>query len=461
MKNILQKLLIFMLSFSRVFALSQEETAKIAEKAYVYAYPLVLMSLTKEIMTNVEQIDDSINHAPVNQFTHARSFPNPSNKDVIRLNLDTLYSTAWLDLKKEPIILSIPDSDNKYYLIPLLDIWTDIFSSIGKRTTGTKAGNFAIVAPHWQGKLPKDVKEIKAPTDTIWIIGRTQTNGEEDYDSVHKFQKGLRLVPLSAWGKKDYKAPKGVINPSIDMKTPPPQQIAKMDGISFFKLFSQLLRTQRPHESDREILAEISKIGIVLGKDFDEKKLNKEQLEIIKNIPKVAEAKIAGKFAQSSETINGWSLPKPPIGTYNNDYLARASTALFGLGANLIDDALYFYALVDAKNRKLSGENKYILHFTQNQLPPAKAFWSLTLYDPKGYLTPNSINRFSLGDRDKLRFNQDGSLDIYIQYQNPGKSKESNWLPAPKGEFNILLRIYWPQEGALTSWVPPAISSYL
>ncbi len=198
----------------------------------------------------------------MNQFVHVRAFPDASFKDVVRANVDTLYSSAWLDLSKEPIVLSVPDTRGRYYLMPMIDAWTNIFASPGKRTTGTKAGHFAITGPGWSGTLPKGVQELKSPTNMVWIIGRTQTNGPKDYAAVHAIQDGYKLVPLSAFGKP-YTAPKGEVDPAVDMKTPPVEQLKKMTTEAFLGRLAALLKANPPPASEAPVLAKLAKIGVV------------------------------------------------------------------------------------------------------------------------------------------------------------------------------------------------------
>src|SRR5262245_49776399 len=180
---------------------SSQEAYEIARDAYIYAYPIVTMDVSMRQSTNVPNANTIPLRAPINQFAHARTYPRAEDRDVVRYNFDTLYSFAWLDLSREPIVLSVPDTGGRYYLLPMLDMWTDVFSVVGSRTTGTKAGNFALVAPGWSGMLPEGMTKIVAPTPTIWILGRTQTNGPSDYENVHKVQDGYKLTPLSQWGK--------------------------------------------------------------------------------------------------------------------------------------------------------------------------------------------------------------------------------------------------------------------
>ena len=245
---------------------TDDEMAEIAIEAYVYAYPLLLMDASRRVMTNVEAPTGSGN-APINQFGNKRTFPDATFTDVVRPNADTLYSILWFDVSREPLVISVPDSGGRYYLLPMLDLWTDIFASPGKRTTGTAAQTFAIAAPKWEGKLPAGVELLRAPTHVGWIVGRTQTNGKADYEAVNKFQDGLSATPLSAFGKP-YTPPKAKIDPSVP-KAAPSDIVEKMTAAEFFARFCELTKDNPPHANDYPILARMKRIGLEPGRPFD------------------------------------------------------------------------------------------------------------------------------------------------------------------------------------------------
>ncbi len=430
-----------------------------ARAAYIYGYPLVLMDVTRAKFTNVSHPTDS-GSAPTNQFGNIKAFPDATFTDVVSPNADTLYSSAWLDLQKEPIVLSVPDTHGRYYLMPMLDGWTNVFASPGKRTTGTGKGDFAITGPHWTGTLPAHVKEIKSPTDMVWIIGRTQTNGKADFAAVNALQAQYKLTPLSAWGKT-YAPPKDVpTDPSVDMKTPPVETVAAMDATTFFNRLAKLMKDSPPADADGPMVAKLASIGVILGQPFD---LNKSGSDVAKAISDGADdgkkrVIELGHNPGNMKMANGWMIATGDMGSYGTSYDTRAGVAVVGLGANLLADATYPMARGDGDGQPLNGTNKYAVHFDKGQTPPANAFWSLTMYNAKQAFVANPINRYAIGDRDKLKFNQDGSLDIYLQHDSPGKDKASNWLPADAGEFNVIMRIYWPKETVLNgTWTPPAI----
>jgi hypothetical protein len=438
--------------------LSEEEAFKLGTEAYIYGYPLVTMEMTRRVMTNAAAPKD--NHAPMGQFFNARTYPDASFKDVTAPNADTLYSTAWLDLSKEPYVLSLPGESGRYYLIPMLSGWTDVFAVPGKRTTGTNAQKYAITGPKWKGELPDGVKQIKAPTNMVWILGRTYCTGTpEDYKKAHALQDKYSLVPLSKYGK-DYMPPKGKVDPDIDMKTPVREQVNQMDAAAYFKLLAALMKDNPPAKADAPMVAKMAKIGLVPGKDFEMSKLDPDVAKGLKRAPKAGVEKIMAHFKKAGTEVNGWQVMLK-AGEYGTDYLQRAFVTAIGLGANRPRDAVYPTSEAAADGKPYSGANKYVIHFRRSRTPPVNGFWSLTMYDANYFFVANPLNRYTLSLRNKLKYNPDGSLDLYLQNESPGKDKESNWLPAPKGKFVLMMRLYWPKDKDPSilngSWKPPAV----
>jgi hypothetical protein len=426
------------------------------QEAYIYGYPLVLMDVTLKVTTNVAE-PGYIGRAPINQFSHVKTFPIPRIKDIVSPNLDTLYSIAWLDLKSEPMILELPDMNDRYYLMPILDAWTNVIESPGKRTTGTKAENFAIVGPDWNGTLPKDVHEIKSPTNKAWIIGRIQTlwRNPEDMREVSDLQKHIKLIPLSMWGQ-EYIPPVMPTNPEQNMN-PPPEQVAAMDEETFFNQLAMLMVDNPPTPEDQAIIDKMEKVGIVAGKPFSLEEYGLVYSQVMKNAVASAKELIENHDQESWQWKNNWLLP-PLLGRYDAHYLDRATVAMKGLGANLPEDSIYTSTYNDASGETLNGSKKYIIRISKDAIPPVKAFWSLTLYDNNQNLVKNELYRYAL-QNEQLHFNEDGSVDIYIQHDSPGKDKEENWLPAPNEDFNLILRLYWPEDNVL-DWNPPLIQPY-
>jgi hypothetical protein len=428
----------------------------LATDAYVYGYPLVTMEMTRRVITNVPKVEGT--RGPMGHIIKLREYPNASFRDVTAPNADTLYTTAFFDVGDEPWVLSLPDMKGRYALFPMLDGWTDVFQVPGKRTTGTAAQTYAITGPGWKGTLPAGVTEYKSPTSIVWLLGRIYCTGTpEDYAAVHALQDQCRLVPLSAYGK-DYTPPPGKVDPSIDMKTAVREQVNRMDAVEYFTLLAQLLKRNPPAAADAPALEQYARIGLVPGQDFDASKL---RADFVKRIPSVAFDRIMVQFkiGKPVKHINGWAFDTQ-TGIYGTDYLNRALVTAIGLGANRIQDAVYPTSLKDADGNDYSGAHKYVMRFPKGELPPAHGFWSVTMYNAQYFFVDNPINRYSISPRQNLQANPDGSIDLYIQHESPGKDKESNWLPAPPDKFVLMMRMYWPSEETPSiingTWSPPA-----
>ncbi|MFO1396485.1 MAG: DUF1254 domain-containing protein [Burkholderiales bacterium] len=443
-------------------AAKEVEAREIAIEAYMYAYPLVTMEVTRRVMTNVDKADGS--KAPMGQFARLRTYPAVDDHSVTAPNADTLYTLAWLDVSKEPWILSIPDMKDRYFLFPMLDMWTNVFQDPGKRTTGTKAQKYAITGPGWSGTLPAGVTEYKSPTGMVWVLGRIYCTGTpEDYKAVHALQDQVVAVPLSAYGKPYTPAP-GVVDAGIDMKAAPRDQVNAMDGAAYFKLFAQLLKTNPPAADDAPMVAKLAKIGIVPGQDFDAAKLDPAVAKGIAAAPKPGQEKIANLkeaiVTGDAKVENGW-MYFAKTGLYGTGYRNRALITWYGLGANRPQDAVYPTSEGPDVLKKFSGAHKYVAHFAKGELPPANAFWSITMYDKNYFFVPNPINRYTVSSRNKFKANPDGSVDVYVQKDSPGKDKEANWLPAPADDFVLMMRLYWPSEKAPSildgTWKPPQV----
>ena len=437
-------------------AITEEEAQSLARDAYIYFYPLVTMDVTRKQLTNVEP-GKGIG-APMNMLFNVPTFPTADMRQVVRPNFDTLYSFGYADLTNEPMVVSVPDTDGRYYLLPMLDMWTDVFASPGWRTTGTQAGNFLLTPPGWSGTVPPGFQQIQAPTPYVWIIGRTKTDGPSDYDAVHKIQAGYKITPLSEWGKTP-KPVEAKIDPNIDMKTPPKIQVDTMKGGDYFVYAAELLKLHPPHVTDQPIIAQMKRIGIEPGKSLDINKLGPVVRKALEDAPVAGRQLMEWKVPTIARVANGWSMNTDTMGVYGNYYLKRAIVAQLGLGANVPEDAIYPLNLADETGKPLDGESKYMIHFDKGGTPPVNAFWSLTLYDSAGFQVANSLNRFAVSSWMPFRYNPDGSLDLYFQNESPGADKEINWLPAPKGPFNLTMRLYAPKSDTLTGkWSPPPIT---
>ncbi len=429
----------------------------IAVEAYIYAYPLVTVELTRRRLTNVVAPVDSPAgaKAPMGQFAKFRKHPDASYRDVTAPNDDTLYITAYLDVSKEPWIVSLPDLEGRFAVFSIFDAWTTVFADPGKRTTGTGAQTFAITGPGWSGTLPKGVREYKSNTPIVLFDGKIYSTGTpEDYKQVHALQDKVTAVPLSSYGKP-YTPPQGKIDPAIDMKTPVRDQVNAMEGGVFFKFFAELLKTNPPGAEDAGMVAKLGKLGIVPGQDFDIAKLDPAVVQALAKAPKTAQAQILawqreGVAAGDWKFDNGWVLTTK-TGPYGTDYVQRALIAFIGLYANLAQDSIYPVSNGPDVGLKYSGANKYVMHFNKGEMPPVNGFWSITMYNAQYFFVENALNRYNLSSRNEFKTNADGSADLYIQHNSPGNAKESNWLPAPADQFILIARMYWPKD------TPPSI----
>jgi hypothetical protein len=437
--------------------LAPDSVKAIAKKAYIYGISLALVDITFHKLTNTDTPVNGI-MAPVNQFTISTEFPNAKFTAVVRPNADTYYTSGMLDLSAEPMVLSLPNTHGRYYLMPMLDGYSNVFASPGKRTTGTDAGTYLISGPGWKGTVPAGLKEIKAPTNLVWVLGRTQVNSPEDGDKVVvPLEKQYRLTPLSAYGKP-YTAPRGTVNPDIS-KASPNDQVKNMSVDSFFNYINKVMVINPPAAADAPAMAEFAKIGVAPGAHFDLSQFDTATQAALTKLP----AEVFGMMDEilakgATKPVNGWVIFMKGMGNYGTDYDLRALVAYAGLGANLPEDAVYPSCSFDADGQPFNGANKYVMHFDKGQTPPVDAFWSLTMYNQDGFFIENPLNRYAIGNRSNLKTNADGSTDLYFQNTSPGKDKESNWLPCPPGQFNLMLRMYWPKQAMLNgSWTPPGV----
>ncbi len=440
-----------------------KEAVDIATDAYVYGYSLVTTDVTRVQMSNVPAVEAL--KAPLNQFVNVKRYPPGDYRGVSAPNADTLYSLAWLDLK-EPQVFSHPDMGKRFFLFPMVDLWMTIFNSPGSRTTGQKAGNYLITGPGWKGEVPKGMTHIASATRYMVILGRTYADGTEaDYKAANALQAQYKITPLAAWGKPfTPKAPPVDANPGISMTDAPQDVILAMSTEAYFNWLAKRMCSDSPaYAADAPALARFAKIGFEPCKPFEMSKLDSGVQAALKDLPKTALAKIdANREASMGKMVDGWSITKG-LGVYGTDYMKRAVVAAFGWPANLEHDAVYPYTLVDSTGAKLTGAHKYTLTWAKGSTPPVNAFWSITMYmiDDGWWFVPNKLNKFTVSPRNHLKANADGSTTLYFQKDSPGKDKESNWLPAPAGEFIPMLRMYWPKDKAPSildgSWTPPQV----
>jgi hypothetical protein len=440
---------------STTTAATREEAHALGVEAYVYLYPLLMMDATRRQMTNLPA-GQAPGFGPMNAFHHIRAFPTAEFRAVVRPNFDTLYSAAWLDVAREPMVVSVPDTDGRYYLLPLYDMWTDAFAVPGSRTSGTGAGRFVVAPVNWDGAVPESAELIEAPTPHVWVIGRTQTNGPDDYPAVHAVQDGFTVTPLSRLGGEQAEVT-AAIDPAVDMRTPPLEQVNAMSAADFFARGANLLAVHGPHYTDWSVLARMRRIGVAHGERFDLGSLPEHVQSGLRDVPADAQQMLHDRARSSATITNGWQIHLE-LGVYGNSYLHRAMIAMGGLGANQPEDAVYPLLITDSEGQPLDGARDYLLHFEAGELPPVEAFWSVTMYDGDGFQVANAIDRFAIGDRDDLTYNDDGSLDLYLQHSHPGPDLEANWLPAPRGPLGVTMRLYAPRPQVLDGrWAPPPV----
>ena len=436
------------------------EAVSIATEACIYGYPLVTFDMVRRQQTNVAKPDAE--HAPMGQLIKMRSYPAVDNHCCAAPNADTLYTEVWLDVSEEPWVFSIPDMGDRYYIMPMLDGWSEVFEVASSRTNGGKPQTYAITGPGWTGKLPQGVTQVKSPTGMVWILGRIYCAGTpEDYKAVHALQDKFSVVPLSSYGKP-YTPPQGEVDPGgVDMKMAVRKQVNGLDIDTYFSRLAKLIKTNPPTAQDAPIIERMAKIGLVPGQDFDPSKLGFLDRETIKLVPKLALLEMA-RHLKKQKTTNGWLYFTKGVGNFGTDYLLRGMANLLGPGWNRPQDAVYPLSQKDANGDEYNGdEHKYVMRFKKGQMPPVEAFWSLTMYDTDFFFVDNPINRYDVSQRNEFITNFDGSTDLYIQAESPGKDKEANWLPARKGKFNLVLRLYWPTKSPPSildgTWTPPPV----
>lgn len=428
----------------------------IAQEAYLFGYPLLVMETSKWVMTTAETSSGNTEKAGVNQFDHAKTFPDPDFTDVVSPNADTLYSQAWLDLSASPVVLTVPEiSPDRYYVMQCLDGWTNVFTSVGTRETGNGSGVYLLTGPGWTGTVPANMVQLKSPTNLVWILGRTETRGPADYPAVHKIQEAYDLRML------DRNAVVPPPPPGTDTKTAPSLQMDALDdpGV-FYSRLCRLMSDNPPAAADKPLIDRMALIGMIPGASYDLDALSDDMREAVNAGFAAGRAKLADELLKPQGTRRGaWSVMPDNIGRFGTDYLFRAVIARIALGANLPEEAIYPAARTDVSGEALDGASKYEIRFEKGQLPPVRAFWSITMYNDMQFFVDNPIDRYAIGDRDTLIEGADGSVTLYVQHESPGEALESNWLPAPEGGFNMIMRLYLPDRTILDgTWPMPALT---
>ena len=413
-------------------------------ECYVYGLPLVLMDITKGMLTATNQTGQL--KAPLNQFARIRTYVTPEVKDVVRISVNSLWSHGFIDLEQEAWVISQPDTKGRYIVVQGLNMWTEDFVSVGSRNTGTEAGNFLIVGPNWKGTPPSDVKQtFRCTTRYAWILVQLACGSPAEYPIVHALQDQLKMTPLSKWGQP-YTPPDNVpVDPNVDVTATPFDQVRLMPGWMFFQRLAAALKDNPPNPADAKMVGKLKTLGIEPGKDFDPRKDNPGMIEGMNKAAVTVFNKL-GTAQNDMKGVNGW-LIATDVGTYGTDYNTRAFIAYMGLGALSAGDCVYPTTFVDADGNLLLGDKNYVIHFEKDNLPPSHSgVWSISQYRENFYVH-NPIERYGILSSMPLKFNADGSLDIYLQKDSPGPDKEANWLPNPPSlPFNLTMRVYQPKK---------------
>ena len=425
----------------------RDDARAIARDGYVYGYPLVLTELTKQITTVV---------TGTGRFVHMLSGPTPAFRIVVAPNGDTRYSSAWVDLSAEPQVVHVPDAGGRYFVAQVMDAWTDVIADPSPRLPGSAPADYALVGPGWNGTPPPGLRVVRSSTNDVWILARTRARPGDGADVITAIQQQYTITPLSRFGDPSYRpAPPVLRDPNIPTGPTPPSLVATMNAEMFFRRLASALAKNPPRALDRPIVARLAQIGVVPGQPFVPSADAGQRAMLDDGVQDAR--RLLGRYQPPSSVprVNGWRWTRN-TGRFGVDYPYRAYIAQTLLAANLPEDAVYPETSVDARGAPLSGARRYALHFDAGNLPPARAFWSLTLYSPDHYLVPNPIDRYTLRDTG-LRRNADGSIDVAIQHDAP-PGDQTNWLPAPAGPFVVTLRIYWPLAAGLDgSYRIPAI----
>jgi hypothetical protein len=440
---------LFSVSLIVVFGVlvAKSEYIVLGAEGYMYGYPLVIMDITRA--------NGSQNIGPVNQLRRVRQFPSPQFRDVVRPNVDTLYTNAFIDMDQGPWVFTLPPNSQRYELMAFLDAWTDVFAAPGTRTTGTQGGEFLLVGPHWQGVTPESLTLLRSPTRMVWLIGRTQTHGPSDYQLVHQLQDGLHFQSLTDWlaGSERETPP---WQAALERPVAPLEQMRTMKTEIFFTRLAKLMTDNPPKAADAPLVLKLLRIGVAPGAPPQWGWLDRLCVALGRRI---ADWKVAQELSRSHGQVGAWITPPAMLGNYGTHYNIRAVVSMIGLGANLPIDATYPNTRVDAQDRALHGDHSYQLHFAADRLPPVSAFWSVTAYGEDDYLIENSEQRYARASHDDLHYNPDGSLDLWVQAQAPVCKDQRNWLPVKAGKgFSLNARLYGPQAQALDGrWQMPAI----
>lgn len=432
----------------------KQSPEQLAQTLADYAYPLVIMKISRDLMVNSSLRQKTTD----NHLILFTQLAQPENTAVVLGNRDTLYTVAWIDLSKGPVAFSTPDMGDRYYVMPLLDAWTNTFQSFGSRTTGQGAQLYILyrkgdAKPNVPGYEP-----IEAPTSMVWLTGRIEVQGDDDLSAAQGIQSQFKVITFEqALTGAD---PFGDVEPEFigaDIGLPVPYSL-KMSAEQYYNTFFDMLRTNPPLDADQSFVEAISKNLFDMGSVDAFSDIESSVQELLRAGLKKQQDYLQATFTKGSAQKAPWILNKQEMGTWGVDYSTRAYWAVWGLGANLVEDAVYGVTQLDADLQQLSGDNRYEMHFDAGDIPQVRGFWSLTAYDIEGYLEENQWKRYQVGQNYNIQTDDDGRLRIVLSSDKPGDINEENWLPVPKGDFKLLFRMYWPEPSVLApSYELPAI----
>jgi hypothetical protein len=430
----------------------------IATVAYIWGFPLVTMERQFNFVTS-PNVPPGIGRGPANSISCATELANASFTDVVTPNSDTLYCQSQFDLRKEPVVVVVPPISDRYYSFEFLDAYTNDYAYLGQRATGGNGGTYLMAGPDWNGQVPEGMTKIWTPTNLAWLITRTLVKGPADVPSVVAIQDKIIVKPLSEFeaNMTSSPAPVTATNASKEIPIGPQPTLIAPTGIKIFDEISAAMVGNPLNPPDPVLVTKLASIGIGPGK-VPSTEANDTIKTALQNGITEGQKLIDARVANLGTVVYGW-LVNPQLGVYGTDYLFRAATTQYGLGANVGQEAFYPGTFTDSQGKPLTGNSSYLIHFEPGQTPPVDGFWSVSMYNDKMLFVDNPINRNSLGKyTDGIKNNTDGSLDIFIQHDNPGKDKESNWLPSPEGSFNMVMRLYLPQPQALNgTWQLPLV----
>lgn len=439
-------------------ALDTGQARDIAADAYVYAYPLVLMDTARRVQTNVQAPDTAFGGgAPANRFTHMSRYADPLLHGLPYPDVDTLWSLLWFDVSKEPLLVEVPDARGRYYSITLADMWSDVFAAPGSRTVQDGLRVYAIVAADWHGKLPRPAEILRAPTSAGLLRVRVAYRGMSDLGAAQGFQMAMEATPLSRWGKKTVPAD-GHFDVALSRRAPV-EQVTEMKAQEFFSAFAELASRYPPHAGDGPMLQRMARLGMVPGQRFDPSRLPADIRAAVDTGLLRGQASVRSPIQPRPRGGDAWRMPQRRLGSYGTDYALRARASRVQLATPLPEDEIVLRASADSDGRPLDGSFRYEVRFDRGQLPPADAFWSMTLYNDRRELFDNQVNLYAVGSRHPLTPGADGTSTVYVQYPQPAGEQVRNWLPAPQsGRFTLMLRLYQPREDAVEGlWTPPTI----